>query len=93
MGALTEVGNIVLNGIMGSISNTLEQHLRYSPPEFLEDSLDNLYRTTESNAGDPILVAGAAIQVRRLRIDGEIVVVLEMGMMEELIRALQPLLV
>jgi chemotaxis protein CheC len=42
VGALTEVGNIVLNGVMGSLSNVLQEHLIYSIPVYIEDSIETL---------------------------------------------------
>ena len=36
-GVLSEVGNIVVNGVMGSISNMLECRLNYSIPSYIEE--------------------------------------------------------
>jgi chemotaxis protein CheC len=41
-GTLCEIGNIVLNGLMGSISNVLKMNLKYSVPTYLEGKIGNL---------------------------------------------------
>ncbi len=48
IGTLSEVGNIVINGVMGSISNVLEQSINYSLPNYIEDSIENLLASEES---------------------------------------------
>ena len=40
-GTLTEIGNIVLNGVIGSIANLLKLTFDYSVPIYLEDTLDD----------------------------------------------------
>jgi chemotaxis protein CheC len=37
IGTLTEVGNIVINGVLGSISNLLKQQMNYRLPIYFED--------------------------------------------------------
>jgi chemotaxis protein CheC len=39
IGTLQEVGNIVLNGVMGSIANMLSEHIDYMPPDYFEDDI------------------------------------------------------
>ena len=39
---LTEVGNIVLNSVIGAIGNAVTQELRFSVLTYVEDSIDNL---------------------------------------------------
>ncbi|MFW9991812.1 MAG: chemotaxis protein CheC, partial [Candidatus Odinarchaeota archaeon] len=36
---LVEIGNIVLNGVMGTLANLLDQHIVYAVPDYVEDSL------------------------------------------------------
>ena len=42
IGTLTEIGNIVINGIMGSIGDTLNKHLKYSLPNYHEDNFNSI---------------------------------------------------
>lgn len=45
---LTEVGNILLNGVMGSISNILRDELIFSVPYYVDGSTKNLIDLTEA---------------------------------------------
>jgi len=91
VGALTEVGNIVLNAILGSIANALGGGLDYTVPDFVEDTLENLFFDGDEVAPDAdVLIAGAVVQVERLKIATEIVLVLEMTTVLELADALHP---
>lgn len=83
-GALAEVGNIVLNGIMGAISNVLSEHLTYSVPEFLEDSLEHMFDRDDLNASDVVLVADGRLEVERLHVVGDIVLVFELDSFQTL---------
>jgi len=78
VGALSEVGNIVLNGIMGSISNILCGHLTYGVPEFVEDSLEQMFIRNELSPSDVVLVADGRLEVERLHVIGDIVLVFEL---------------
>jgi len=71
-GALTEVGNILINGVMGSISNMLQTTLQYSVPDYIEGSLDRLIDIGEE-AGSSILVAETIFNVHDLHVKGSIV--------------------
>ena len=45
-GVLTEIGNIVLNRVMGAISNALSLSLDYVVPTFFQGELERLWRDT-----------------------------------------------
>jgi chemotaxis protein CheC len=47
---LTEVGNIVLNGVMGAIGNELKLHVFYSLPIYLENPFEVLLSSVQSQA-------------------------------------------
>jgi len=42
MGTLTEVGNILMNGVIGSISNALQAKMHFSLPGYMESEADDL---------------------------------------------------
>ena len=42
MGMATEIGNIVINGLMGSVANLVDVPLEYSPPVYFESRMDEL---------------------------------------------------
>ena len=45
IGTLTTIGNIVINNVMGSISNVLRQYMNYALPVYLEDTVENILLT------------------------------------------------
>lgn len=40
-----EIGNIVINSVMGSIGNVLRQHMNYALPVYLEDTVENFWKS------------------------------------------------
>lgn len=87
IGTLSEVGNIILNGVMGSISNLLDQCLRYSLPLYLEEQTENLLMGDLE--GDPmVLLARTRFTSDRLMITGDILLVFKVGSFDTLLLAL-----
>ncbi len=70
-GMLTEIGNIVLNRVMGAISNALAIHLDYVVPNFYQGGLERLWKRTADKAG---LVAATKFQIDDFATEGKIVV-------------------
>ncbi len=54
---LTEIGNIVLNGVMGSFANVLEEKITYDVPCYQQTSDPELFQTASSHSEDPMLWA------------------------------------
>lgn len=92
-GILSEVGNIVLNGVLGSLSNIIESDLQYSVPDFFVDkSLEFLVKEawdskkrsgkTESTS---ILIADTHFVVQSENICGSVVIAFELGSLESLL--------
>ena len=73
-GVLTEIGNIVLNRVMGAISNALALNLDYIVPNFFQGSLDRLWNQAPDKAG---LVASTRFKVDDFAAEGDIVVFFE----------------
>ena len=70
---LTEIGNIVLNGIMGTMSNAMTRTLEYSVPSYLEDTIDNLLKAHQLDEKSTILFAQAGFEIEELEITGDII--------------------
>lgn len=88
IGTLTEVGNIVINCIMGSISNILKQRLQYRIPIYLEDSIENILSLNHIGREKIFLLAQASFTIEELKIIGDIVLIFEMSSFEVLITAI-----
>ena len=56
-GALIEVGNILLNAVMGSITNVLERHISYELPTYGEETPEDLAEAVRSQADAAVLLA------------------------------------
>ncbi|QLE45966.1 chemotaxis protein CheC (plasmid) [Nostoc sp. C052] len=87
IGTLSEIGNIVINGVMGSLSNVLKQHVNYTLPVYLEDTIENLLLSTyESDS--KILLAQARFIIEQLEIIGDIILIFHVGTFDALIKAI-----
>ncbi len=73
IGTLTELGNIVINGVMGAISNVLTQPLHYEVPIYAEEDIDHLIPTAEDSSTAMVLLAKARFDVEELQVQGDIV--------------------
>lgn len=90
IGTLSEVGNIVINGVMGSISNVLKQHMNYSLPIYLEDSIKNLI-SADNPEEAAILLGRANFTIEQLEIIGDIILIFELQTFDTLLNAVQDL--
>jgi len=84
---LQEVGNIVLNGVMGSIANILKEPLRYSPPDFVEDDI----ATIVGSVTGMILVARTQFSMRDHLIEGEVLILFSLSSFDSLLAAIDNL--
>jgi len=91
VGTLTEVGNVVINGVMGSIANVLNERLHYSLPNFIDDTITELVARNQFEADAIIIMAQAHFNVEALRIDGSIVLWFEVGSLDTLLEAIDAL--
>ena len=91
-GALTEVGNILLNAVMGSITNVLERHISYELPTYSEETPEDLVEAVRSQAEATVLLAQTHFLVRQShssveqeKIEGEVTLLFGMGSFEVLL--------
>ncbi len=90
-GTLCEVGNIVLNGVMGSIANVLSLNFKYDVPGYLEGSADSLFSHNLNSEDTAIVLARTRFKVESLDIDGDIVLFFEVGVLDQLFEAIEKL--
>ncbi len=86
--AFTEVGNIVLNAVMGTISNMLEFHLQYSMPDYTQTRISEMLPPAENNKNTSILLAQTRFKVEALEVVGNIILFLELASLDGLIEAI-----
>jgi chemotaxis protein CheC len=89
IGTLSEIGNIVINGVIGSISNILEERMEYKIPSYCEDTIENLLLSGRNMTDDVVFIlAQARFAIAQLEIVGDIILIFEMKAFDTLLKAL-----
>ena len=88
-GTLTEVGNIVINGVMGSIVNILDQQLTFSLPDFTEDSIENLFGSKRNDSNTTVMSARTRLLIEQLRIKCDLIIFFKMDSFDVLLSAVE----
>lgn len=90
IGTLTEVGNIVINGVMGSIGNILSQPIHYDVPNYIENDIEHLLPHLSQKSGDQgnFLLAQTRFDIQELRVQGDIILFFNMGSFNALLAAI-----
>lgn len=70
---LTEVGNVVINAVMGTLSNLFGFHLQYGLPTYLGGTVAQLATQGELKTLDVILLAQTSFVIEDIALDGSIV--------------------
>lgn len=83
--ALSEIGNIVLNAVMGGISNLLDLSLTYSVPNYIEGDIKNLMIANKISFDTVVLLARTRFTIEALEIEGDILLFLEVGSFDKLL--------
>ena len=91
IGTLTEVGNIVLNGVMGSISNMLKKKMSYSVPTYMEDKFIYLLPIQEERSKTAVLLGETRFTVEELQLQGDIILFFSLGSFDVLMNSLDNL--
>jgi len=87
--ALKEVGNIIINAVMGSIANILSEHLTYSIPAYYEGPMVNLAGLKRNGLRDEcVLLARTNFLIEDLNIEGDILLILEIGSLDALVESI-----
>ncbi len=79
IGTLQEVGNIVLNGVLGTFGNILREHIDYSPPGYFEDAVSNLGLAGHDGQPVVVLMARTPFWFEDKHIQGEVLLVFLMS--------------
>ena len=84
-GVLKEIGNIVLNSVIGVLGNTLDVQLHYSVPVFKQYQLDDLNQSgliSDDNVG---LLARIQFNIETMDVTGEILTIFKMTSFAQLL--------
>jgi chemotaxis protein CheC len=83
-GTLSEIGNVVINAVIGSIGNLLEFNLTYSAPSYLEGNYEKLSMVIRKGSDSVILQARARFIIDMLAVVGDIVLFLELDSLDKI---------
>ena len=82
---LNEVGNIVNNAVMGSITNILEERLTYSMPTYSEGNLQHILGKGISDEYEWVILAISQFMLSDLHVVGNILMIFEIGSLDVLL--------
>lgn len=90
-GTLNEVGNIIINSVIGTIGNMLERPFDFTIPNYLEGHLADLVRPVEPWNRAQVLLVKTRFRIRDLHVEGNIFLIFELGSFEVLLSAIDAL--
>ena len=76
--ALAEIGNIILNGCMGTIANLLRRSLTMSLPEIVRGKGEELFVLSPSGADDVVLFIRINFSIKGREISGYVAMVMDL---------------
>lgn len=92
-GTIMEIGNIVINSIIGTISNQLHSHLDFSLPEYQEENFNSLIpKLSAYDDNGFVIVAYTYMIIKDISVKGFIFFVYRINDMEILIKSIDNLL-
>jgi chemotaxis protein CheC len=83
-GLMIEVGNIILNAIMGSFGNILDAPLDYHMPKSYQGDVEGIYGQLDKDRYNQVLVCHTNFSIRGKNISGDILIMYEMGSFDKL---------
>ena len=87
VGTLTEVGNIVLNGVMGAIGNELKLHVFYSVPIYVDNPFEIILSTSQAEVDAYVVWVQTSFTLETESIAGDIILVFDVGSLDLLLEA------
>lgn len=81
---LTEVGNILLNGIIGTLGNMVKSSFTYSLPSYLEGPLSFIVRSDYSDEDVVIILVKTKFKVNEHLIEGDFLYLFEVDSFKKL---------
>lgn len=91
-GLMIEVGNIILNAIMGSFGNILDAPLDYHMPKSYQGDVDGIYNQLDKERYNEVLVCRTNFSVRGKNISGDILIMYEMKSFNKLSETLDKMI-
>ncbi len=89
IGILSEVGNIILNSVVGSLGDLFNERILFTLPAYFEDTLRRFIASSKLDRDLIILLADSRFYIKEHMIEGEIIVLIGMDGFESLIDAME----
>jgi len=84
-GTLSEIGNIVINALIGTIANLLDDHLDFELSEYMLDSIPNLFiKEKIQNPNSLMLISEVQFIIEKMNINGHIILTFDIDSLETL---------
>jgi len=91
-GTLCEIGNILINSVLGSICNVLECTVNFSLPNYIESNIPTILEQVISKSKEKIiLMAKTCFTIEELKIEGHFLLLLDTESFDSLINAVNAL--
>jgi chemotaxis protein CheC len=87
-GTLCEIGNVVLNSVMGSFSNILALRFSFAVPNYAEGNYRHLWCLSDITKDSVILLARTHFRVEQFQTEGNINVFLQLPALDTLLAAI-----
>jgi len=84
---LNEVGNIVLNSVIGSIGNMLDHRFEYSVPVFSDGVFGDIFNSS-SGENSVAIIAKADFSITGHNITGDIMIIFELDSFDNIVAAI-----
>jgi chemotaxis protein CheC len=85
IGVLVEVGNIVLNGVLGVLGNVFKEQLHFQVPTFDDSLTDNNFLDFETQKNSKIIMNTVHFDIPELKIKGEIILLFEVTPLDRIV--------
>lgn len=91
-GTLNEVGNIIVNSVIGTLGNILDKPFDFSIPNYLQGELADLLQQGGSRGALTVLLVQTHFHIRDLQVEGNIFLIFELGSFDALLAAIDEML-
>jgi chemotaxis protein CheC len=85
---LREVGNIVVNGVLGSLGNILKEHISYSLPAYTEVTVKDLFFSEKIGNDTIFLLVRTHFNIHQIDVEGNIILLFTVGAFDSLLSAI-----
>jgi chemotaxis protein CheC len=86
---LTEIGNVLINAVMGTMANLVGRPLRYSLPVYAEEPVMALLSAQRPVEKPLIVVAKTRFRIETLQVEGNLLLLFEMTSFTSLVKGIE----